>query len=116
MIARSLGVPSSFTRMVSYIVFVSVDPCKNWVRQRRGSPSSASDDLPRRLQRVREPVDIHGGDQNSTGPTCDQQNPAIFPVPHSFSGAGELQQGKHGERKLQRQHHLTERQQVGHTA
>jgi hypothetical protein len=76
----------------------------------------ASNNLPRRFQRIRQPIHVHGGDQNSTGPTCDQQKPAIFPISHSLPGTGELQQWKHGERKLQRQNDLTERQQVSHTA
>ncbi len=44
------------------------------------------------------------------------RNQPFLHVPHSLAGTGEVQQGKHGERKLQRQHHLAESQQVGDTA
>src|SRR5208283_5233126 len=94
-IARSVGVPSSVTRIVSYMVVPFV-----------GSASSADDDLPRRFQRVRQAKNVHRGDQNSTAPTGNQKEPAVLPSPHALAGAGEVQQWEHGERKLQGQHDL----------
>ena len=49
-------------------------------------------------------------------PAGDQQKPAVLPCAHAFAGAGEVQQRKHGERKLQREHDLAQREQVVHAA
>ena len=44
------------------------------------------------------------------------RNQPFFQVPMRLRGTGEVQQGKHGERKLQRQHDLAEGQQFGDAA
>src|SRR5690348_17045868 len=99
MIARSVVVPSSVTRIVSYITL-----------------PSARDHMPRRAHRFRQSVYIHDRDQDSARPARNHQKPSISPRPHSLLRTGEMQQRKHGKWKLQCQHHLAERQQIGHSA
>ena len=55
-------------------------------------------------------------DQDRAGPAGNQQKPAVLPRAHALARTGEMQQRKHGERKLQRQHDLAQREQVGHAA
>src|SRR5487761_1908635 len=109
MIARSVRVPSNVSRIVSYMVVpFLVDFCR--------VSSSAGDNMPGRIERVRHAVNVHCGDQDSTGPTRNEQEPAKPPDPHAFPRACEMQKRKHGEGKLQGQHALTEGEQIGHAA
>src|SRR3954470_9173322 len=87
MIARSVAVPSSVSRIVSYMVVPFL-------------ASSAGNNVPCGAERFRQAVNVHRGDQNSTAPTSNQQEPAEFPVPHAPSRTGEMQKRKHGEGEL----------------
>src|SRR5579863_1228859 len=122
MMARSVVVPSSVTRMVSYMGFGRPNAIFGAIsRDGQECPprifsSSAGDDLPGGFQRVGQAVDVHDGDQDSTGPTGKQQKAAVLPIAHALAGTGELQQRKHGERKLQREYDLAEGQQFGDAA
>src|ERR1700730_8933179 len=119
--ARSEGVRSNVTRMVLYIFWFlarsgasaskgATDQAERMARLKAcpdtnlesESVSTAGDDLPGCFQRVGQTVDVHGGDQDSTGPTSGQQNRAILPRSHSLAGTGEVQQRKHRKRKLHR--------------
>src|ERR1700680_5091062 len=108
MIARSVVVPSKVTRMVSYMIFRF---CRLFV-----PASAAGDTLPRGFERVRQAVEVHRGDQDSTAPTSNQQEPTILPSPHTLAGTREVQQREHRKRKLQRQDHLAQSQQIGNAA
>src|SRR5215472_7518003 len=100
MIARSLAVPSSVTKMVSYMIAILT------------RVSCANDDVPGYLQRFRQTVKIHAEDQNSARPPRSHQEPAILPRAHTLFRTGELQKRKHGKRKLQRKYYLTEGEQI----
>src|ERR1700734_1128887 len=78
--------------------------------------SSTFDHLPRRFQRIRQPIQIHHRNQHRTCPPGNQQKRSILPPPHSPAGIRKLQQRKHRQRQLQRQHHLTQRQQIIHAS
>src|SRR4030081_3621191 len=108
MIARSVVVPSNVTRMVSYML---IRFCRLVV-----PASSAGDNLPRGFERVRQAVEVHRADQDSTAPTSNQQEPTVLPSPHSLARTCEVQQREHRKRKLQRQHHLAQSQQIGNAA
>src|SRR5258705_11828722 len=73
----------------------------------------ADDDMPCRLECLRQAVEVHGGDQHSTRPTADQQKPTVLPRPHALARTREVEKWKHGEWKLQGQYHLAQCQQVG---
>ncbi len=76
----------------------------------------AGDDLPCGFHRIGQAVDVHGGDQDSTCPSGGEQEAAVLPIAHALCGTGEVQQGEHGEGKLQGEDDLAERQQVGDAA
>src|ERR1700733_3292691 len=72
--------------------------------------------MPGSFHGVRKAVNVHASDQNSTGPAGGQKEVAVAPVTHPLMGTGEMKQGEHGERKLQREHDLAERKQIGDAA
>src|SRR5258708_40318019 len=100
MIAWSVGVPSSVTRIVLYTV----------PSFRAAWRSSTRDDVPGRFQRDRQAQEVHDGDQERAPPTTRKQQPAVTPRTHPLAGAGEVKQREHGERELEAQHHLTQNQ------
>src|SRR5580704_12625339 len=104
MMARSVGVPSSVTRMVSYMVLAP------------SCTSPAGNDLPCRFQRIGQTEYIHRRNQDRAGPSGGEQKPSILPPPHPLPRTGELQQRKHGKRQLQRQDYLTQRQKISDAA
>src|SRR5579871_9487 len=102
MIARSVDVASSVTRMVLYMPF-------RFVRT-----STAHDYMPCRFQRIGQTIHVHYGDQNSTRPPGNQQKPTILPRAHPLARTREMKEREHREWQLQREDHLTQRQQIGH--
>ena len=73
--------------------------------------------LPRGFERLGQAVNVHGGDQDraASNPAI-KQKPADASIPHLLLRTGEVQQRKHRERQLQREHDLAERQQVVNAA
>ncbi len=72
--------------------------------------------MPRRPHGIGEAIDVHEGDQNSTGPTCGEEKPTVLPIAHTLLRTGEVQEREHGEGKLQGENDLAEREQVGDAA
>src|SRR6266853_886439 len=106
MIAWSVGVPSSVTRIVVYTV-------SSFRAARR---SAAGDDVPGRLERDRQTEEVHDGDDERAAPAEGQQDPSVPPRAHPFLRAREVEQRKHRERELEAEHHLAEDQQIVHAA
>ena len=78
-------------------------------------PSSpARDDVPALFEGVGQAVHVQRGDQDGASPAGDEEEPAVAPFAHALRRTGEVQERKHGQRKLQRQHHLAQVQQVRH--
>src|SRR5580700_10742996 len=76
------------------------------------SLSTAHDYLPGLTERILQPVDVHRRYGQGTAPPEDQQEPADFPLAHSFTRTGEMEQGKHRQRKLQGENDLAQIEQI----
>src|SRR5581483_2887414 len=96
MMARSVRVPSSVTRIVLYMAV----------------QSAARDDLPGGFDGLRETIHIHECNQYGAAPTGQQEEAAGAPEAHAFARAGEMQEREHGEGELKREHDLAEGEEV----
>src|SRR5690349_5101671 len=101
--ARSVGVPSSVSRIFSYMEYFTRLCGFSFATTLE---SSSRDHLPGTSDGVGQAINVHERDQDSTGPTRHQKEPTILPVAHTTARTGELKEWKHGKGKLQRQHDL----------
>lgn len=76
----------------------------------------ADDDVPGVFEGVGQAVDVHGGDGDDAAPAEEEQEPAVAPGAHDFAGAGEMEEGEHGEGEYEAEDDLAQVYEVGDAA